>query len=279
MAHLTLVLALLLTSFCSASAKGYYQLSARARLAYEQITALRMTEATATLSLMKRQEPDNLMVHHLENYYDFFDLYIREDESRYRARLPPRDKRLAAIADGEARSPYHLYVQAEIRLHWALLRLRFEDYWAAFNDINQAHRLLLRNQERFPEDFMFQLSAAEKAEVVTNCDHLANLKFAKTSPYAFTEHGAIQAANVLSSPRAVGMGVYVVRAFVRLREVLASSKELTAKLNELEHKVDSHDQAIAGLINAMRELMRPPEPQKKRSIGFVNHEEKPKKDG
>lgn len=151
MAHLTLVLALLLTSFCSASAKGYYQLSARARLAYEQITALRMTEATATLSLMKRQEPDNLMVHHLENYYDFFDLYIREDESRYRARLPQRDKRLAAIADGEARSPYHLYVQAEIRLHWALLRLRFEDYWAAFNDINQAHRLLLRNQERFPD--------------------------------------------------------------------------------------------------------------------------------
>ena len=83
---------------------------------------------------------------------------------------------------------------------------------------------------------------------------------------------------MLSSPRAVEMGVYVVRAFVRLREVLASSKELTAKLNELEHKIDSHDQAIAGLINAMRELMRPPEPQKKRSIGFVNHEEKPKKD-
>ena len=142
--------------------------------------------------------------------------------------------------------------------------------------LNQAVK---RNQERFPEDFMFQLSADEKAEVVTNCDHLANLKFAKTLPYAFTEHGAIQAANVLSSPRAVEMGVYVVRAFVRLREVLASSKALTAKLNELEHKIDSHDQAIAGLINAMRELMRPPEPQKKRSIGFVNHEEKPKKDG
>ena len=142
--------------------------------------------------------------------------------------------------------------------------------------LNQAVK---RNQERFPEDFMFQLSPVEKAEVVTNCDHLAHLKFARTLPYAFTEHGAIQAANVLNSPRAVEMGVYVVRAFVRLREVLASSKELTAKLNELEHKVDSHDQAIAGLINAMRELMRPPEPQKKRPIGFVTGEEKPKKDG
>ena len=142
--------------------------------------------------------------------------------------------------------------------------------------LNQAVK---RNQERFPEDFMFQMSADEKAEVVTNCDHLVNLKFAKTLPYAFTEHGAIQAANVLSSPRAVEMGVYVVRAFVRLREVLASSKELTAKLDELEHKVDSHDQAIAGLINAMRDLMRPPEPQKKRPIGFMTGEEKPKKDG
>ncbi|MFZ1767413.1 MAG: hypothetical protein WAT68_12300 [Candidatus Nitrotoga sp.] len=74
---------------------------------------------------------------------------------------------------------------------------------------------------------------------------------------------------VLSSQRAVKIGMYVVRAFVRLSEVLTSSKELTAKLNELEHKVDSHDQAIAGLINAMREMMRPPEPQKKRSIGFM----------
>ena len=93
-----------------------------------------------------------------------------------------------------------------------------ELYGVPTKALNQAVK---RNQERFPEDFMFQLSAAEKAEVVTNCDHLANLKFAKTSPYAFTEHGAIQAANVLSSPRAVGMGVYVVRAFVRLREVYA----------------------------------------------------------
>ena len=140
--------------------------------------------------------------------------------------------------------------------------------------LNQAVK---RNQARFPADFMFQLSPAEKTEVVTNCDHLAKLKFAKTLPYAFTEHGAIQAANVLNAPRAAEMGVYVVRAFVRLREMLAGSKELAAKLNELEHKVDSHDQAIAGVINAMRELMRPPEPQKKRPIGFITGEEEPKK--
>lgn len=71
--------------------------------------------------------------------------------------------------------------------------------------LNQAVK---RNPARFPEDFMFRLSAAEKTEVVTNCDHLAKLKFAKTLPYAFTEHGAIQAANVLNSPRAAEVGVY-----------------------------------------------------------------------
>ena len=76
-----------------------------------------------------------------------------------------------------------------------------------------------RNRDRFPGDFMFQLDAAEKAEVVANCDHLAKLKFSKVLPYAFTEHGAIQAANVLASPQAVEMGIYVVRAFVRMREL------------------------------------------------------------
>jgi hypothetical protein len=95
---------------------------------------------------------------------------------------------------------------------------------------------------------MFQLTADEKAEVVANCDHLTNLKFSKTLPYAFTEHGAIQAANVLSSTRAVEMGVYVVRAFVQLREMLTGNKELALKLAELEtrleRKLDSHDQAI-----------------------------------
>ena len=134
-----------------------------------------------------------------------------------------------------------------------------------------------RNRERFPEDFMFQLTQVEKDEVVANCDHLAKLKFSKSLPYAFTEHGAIQAANVLNSPRAVEMGVYVVRAFVRLRELIASHKELAHQMDELEarieRKLESHDQAITGLINTIRELMKPPE-TKKRPIGFVTPQEK-----
>ena len=135
-----------------------------------------------------------------------------------------------------------------------------------------------RNIDRFPADFMFQLNPPEKDEVVANCDHLVKLKFSKALPFAFTEHGALMAASVLNTPRAVEVSVYVVRAFVALRELLAGNKELALKLAELEtrleRKLDSHDQAITGLINAMRELMRPPEPKKKQPIGFVTNKQK-----
>jgi hypothetical protein len=135
-----------------------------------------------------------------------------------------------------------------------------------------------RNLDRFPADFMFQLSQPEKDEVVANCDHLAKLKFSKSLPFAFTEHGALMAASVLNTPRAVEVSVYVVRAFVALRELLAENKELALKFSELEtrleRKIDSHDQAIAGLIDAIRELMRSPEPTKKQPIGFVTDKQK-----
>ena len=148
--------------------------------------------------------------------------------------------------------------------------------------LNQAVK---RNAKRFPEDFMFQLTAAEKAEVVTNCDHLAKLKFSKSLPFAFTEHGAIQAANVLASTQAVEMGVYVVRAFVRLREVLASNRELAIRLDGLEQSTEAlaarHDTfahntrvQLKQLFAAIRDLMTPPESPPKRPIGFVTPEEK-----
>ncbi len=129
-----------------------------------------------------------------------------------------------------------------------------------------------RNAARFPSDFMFQLTSNEKAEVVANCDHLAKLKFSPVLPYAFTEHGALMAANVLNSPRAVDASVYVIRAFVRLREVLATNAELAKKLDALEKKLSTHDQAITGLINAIRQLTAPPT-TKRRKIGFVIDEE------
>ena len=130
---------------------------------------------------------------------------------------------------------------------------------------------LRRNRKRFPDDFLFELTTEE----------FANLKsrFATSSwggrrkrPLAFTEHGAIQAATILNSPRAVEMSVYVVRAFVKLREVLSSNRELARRFEQLESRLDSklteHDEAIAAILSAIRELMRPRDPPR-RGIGFT----------
>lgn len=132
--------------------------------------------------------------------------------------------------------------------------------------LNQAVK---RNQARFPNDFTFQLSSSEKHQVVTNCDHLSRLKFSHQLPRAFTEHGAIMAATILNSRRAVEISVFVVRAFIRLREVALAHKELAAKLIELERRVTGHDDSIRQLVAAIRQLMAPPPQDKpKRHIGF-----------
>jgi len=95
----------------------------------------------------------------------------------------------------------------------------------------------------------------------------------KYLPYAFTGHGAIMAANVLNSPQAVKMSVFVVRAFVKLRELLSTHKELTYKLAQLERKLQNHDESIRSLVVAIRQLMRPPEPEPpKKRIGFLVEE-------
>jgi len=130
-----------------------------------------------------------------------------------------------------------------------------------------------RNRDRFPEDFMFRLAPEEKAEVVANCDHLSRIKFSAVLPNAFTEHGAIMAASVLNTPRAIQASVYVVRAFVRLREILAGHKELAAKLHQLESHLKDHDEQIQMIFDAIRQLMTPPDPPRKR-IGFEVNEPK-----
>ncbi len=138
-------------------------------------------------------------------------------------------------------------------------------YGVTTKALNQAVR---RNIARFPPDFMFQLTESERGEVVTNCDHLRKIKYSAWLPYAFTEHGAIMAANVLNSERAVEASVFVVRAFVKLRELLATHKELAQKLIELEQRLSTHDKAICSLFDAIRQMMIPPE-TKKREIGFA----------
>jgi hypothetical protein len=102
-----------------------------------------------------------------------------------------------------------------------------ELYGVDTRTLNQAVK---RNAGRFPSDFMFQLDAAEKAEVITNCDHLQKLKYSKALPFAFTEYGAVALANILASAQAVEMGIYVVRAFVRLRHAASLNEYLAKRL-------------------------------------------------
>ena len=128
-----------------------------------------------------------------------------------------------------------------------------------------------RNRSRFPEDFIFQLTTEEKSEVVANCDHLSKLKFSKTLPYAFTEHGAIMAASILNAPRAIEASIFVVRAFVKLREMLATHKELAQKYLELEQRLEDHDEHIQTIFNAIRQLMTTTESPRKK-IGFTARE-------
>ena len=127
-----------------------------------------------------------------------------------------------------------------------------------------------RNQDRFPEDFMFQLNEGEKAEVVANCDHLRKLRFSPNLPYAFTEHGAIMLAAVLNSPVAVKASIQAVRAFVKLRQMLAANAELAQKLVSLEKKYDSQFKVV---FDAIRQLMTPTE-KPKLKIGFHREREK-----
>ncbi len=145
-----------------------------------------------------------------------------------------------------------------------------------------------RNPERFPPDFMFRLNNQDLA-VLRSQFATSNGRPAwggrRSPPWVFTEHGALMAATVLNSARAVEVSLYVVRAFVQLREVLASHQELAKRLRALEQKTEAlafqHDQLAANtraqlkqVFDAIRQLMIPPEP-KKRTIGFVQQEEKP----
>jgi len=127
-----------------------------------------------------------------------------------------------------------------------------------------------RNRGRFPDDFLFQLTVEESKSLRSqNATSKVGRGGRRYLPYAFTEHGAIMAASILSSPRAVDVSVFVVRAFVKLRQWMTTKQELTAKLAELDKKVAGHDDSIRQLIAAIRQLMNtPPDDRPRRRIGF-----------
>jgi phage regulator Rha-like protein len=134
--------------------------------------------------------------------------------------------------------------------------------------VRQLNQQVKRNRERFPADFMFRLTPKEdqilRSQIVISSEKHGGRRY---PPYAFTEHGAIMAATVLNSKQAIEMSVFVVRAFVRMREMLAKNRQLAAKINELDRRLETHDTAIQDIIDAIKELMLPEGPSK-RKIGF-----------
>jgi len=135
-------------------------------------------------------------------------------------------------------------------------------------DTKALNQAVKRNLARFPNSFMFQLSKEEKQEVVTNCDHLKKLKFSRTLPYAFTEHGAIMLASILNSEIAIQTSIKIVQAFVKMRNFLANNNQVFEKINKLEKKVGKHDENFKALFIIVKDLIAKPK-AKTNKVGFL----------
>jgi len=137
------------------------------------------------------------------------------------------------------------------------------------------NRQVKRNIERFSREFMFQLTKEEKKELVTNWHRFNSLKHSTSLPYVFTEHGAVMLASVLNSKTAIETSIFIVKAFVRLREILSTHRELAQKLKELELKIESHDEQISAIFQVINQMLTPQD-KPKRKIGFSVEEKKVK---
>ena len=153
-----------------------------------------------------------------------------------------------------------------LREHKAILDNDLAELYGV--SVKRLNEQVKRNRDRFPADFMFQVTTQEyealRSQNAPSKDGRGGRRYL---PYAFTEHGAIMAATVLNSERAVEMSIFVVRAFVRLREMVSNNQHIVAKLDELENRLEKHDADIQELIEAIKELMIPPDPSGRR-IGF-----------
>ena len=165
---------------------------------------------------------------------------------------------------GNHRKPNIRFAGQKVMLDSDLARL----YGTKTKILNQATK---RNEERFPEDFMFQLTLEETNLLFSSRSHSATLKRGqnvKYLPYAFTEHGALMLANVLKSPVAVRASIEVVRAFTHMRQLIATNEALIRKVEALEQKVGNHDADLRMILAAIRKLLQPPPRPSKRPMGF-----------
>ncbi len=144
-----------------------------------------------------------------------------------------------------------------------------ELYGVALKRLNEHVK---RNRERFPNDFMFQLTLEEGKAVVLSRSQFATLKRGqniKYRPYVFTEHGAVMLANVLRSPLAIRASIQVVRAFVNLRRMLATHEDLARKINAIERRVGKHDAELQEVLRILRKLLEPPSLPPRSPLGFA----------
>jgi len=147
---------LLFTIFLSAQigiAEKRFEFTPQATVAYQKVMSLRFDEARLDIAQIKHSDPDNQIVYFIENYIDFFSVFINENKSEFKKLERNKNARIKEIRKGDRSSPYYLYCQAEIKLQWALARLKFEQFFNAFNEVSSAYKLLKRNQKKFP-DFM-----------------------------------------------------------------------------------------------------------------------------
>ena len=191
-----------------------------------------------------------------------------EPEASSGAIVEGRDIGRPVVADLGADLDLRHIAQSIVVLRGQRVLLDAELYGVTTMRLNEQVR---RNRTRFPDDFLFELTTEEFTNLKS---HFATSSWGgrRKLPLAFTEHGAIQAATILNSPRAVEMSVHVVRAFVRLRELLSSNRELALRFEQLEtrlaKKLAKRDEAITHILAAIRALMQRPEPQR-RGIGFT----------
>lgn len=139
-------------------------------------------------------------------------------------------------------------------------------YGVTTGNLNKAVK---RNIERFPNDFMFQLAPEEYKSLRFRFGILKKGQHSKYLPYAFTEQGVSMLSSVLKSKRAIEVNIAIMRAFIRLREMLATHKELARKLSDLEQRLEKHDDHIQTIFEAIRQMMEPPDKKGKKEIGFT----------
>ena len=159
-----------------------------------------------------------------------------------------------------------------IRGYKVMLSMQLAElYGVETRALNQAVK---RNIHRFPEDFMFQINESEAEQLVSQNVIPHKKYFGGSLPYAFTEQGVAMLSSILNSEQAIKINIAIMRAFVKLREMLSNSKELAYKFAELERKIERHDEEIKVVFDAIRKLMAPPPEPKKRKIGIIVRERK-----